>query len=104
MKQFYSSLLFPTLMKSVFLFVVFLGASYFSNAQVYYGTLSGANEVPTNSSPGTGKTVVTIDGNLMRVQATFSGLVAQTLAGLPSGTTASHIHAPTAVPLTGTAG
>jgi hypothetical protein len=106
MKQFYSSLLFPTLMKSVFLFLVFWGTSYFSNAQVYYGTLLGPNEFPTNTSPGTGKAVVTIDGNVMRVQVTFSGLVAQTLAGLPSGTTASHIHAPTAVPLslTSTAG
>ena len=47
-----------------------------------------------NNSPGTGKAVVTIDGNLMRVQVTFSGLVTQTSAGLPSGTTASHIHAP----------
>jgi hypothetical protein len=40
------------------------------------------------------------------VQVTFSGLVALTSAGLPSGTTASHIHAPTAIPLslTNTAG
>ena len=42
----------------------------------------------------------------MRVQVTFSGLVAQTAAGPPSGTTASHIHASTAIPLslTSTAG
>ena len=52
------------------------------------------------------KLLITIDGNLMRVQVTFSGLVAQTAAGLPSGTTASHIHAPTPIPLslTSTAG
>jgi hypothetical protein len=106
MKQFYSGNLFPGLMKGVFLFLAFLGASYFSHAQVYYGTLSGPNEFPANTSPGTGKAVVTINGNIMRVQVTFSGLVAVTSAGLPSGTTASHIHAPTAIPLslTSTAG
>jgi hypothetical protein len=105
MKQFYSGNLFPGLVKSVFLFI-FLGASYFSQAQVYYTTLSGPNESPANTSPGTGKAVVTINGNLMSVHVTFSGLVAVTSAGLPSGTTASHIHAPTAIPLslTSTAG
>src|SRR4029453_9050071 len=86
--------------------VVFWGASYGSNGQVYYTAMSGPNEFPANSSPGTGKAVITIDGNFMRVQVTFSGLVPQTSAGAPSGTTASHIHAPTAIPLslTSTAG
>jgi hypothetical protein len=106
MKQFYSGFLSWALRKALLLFVVFWGASNVSNGQVYYTTLSGPNEFPTNSSPGTGKAVVTIDGNLMRVQVTFSGLVPQTSTGLPSGTTASHIHAPTPVPLslTSTAG
>src|SRR5215212_5201704 len=106
MKQFYSCLRFPAVMKTLLLFIAFLGTSYFSNSQVYYATLSGPNEFPTNSSPGTGKAVVTIDGNFMRVQVTFSGLVTQTSAGLPSSTTASHIHAPTSLPLslTSTAG
>ena len=106
MKPFYITLLPIRCKKSIFLFASFLCAFYISNAQVYYGSLSGAIEVPSNSSPGTGKTVVTIDGNFMRVQATFSGLVPLTSAGLPSGTTASHIHAPTPIPLspTSTAG
>jgi hypothetical protein len=98
MKQFYSSILLRALKKSLLLFVVFLGAASVSNAQIYYGTLLGSNEFPSNSSPGTGKTIVTIDGNNMRVQVTFSGLVTQTAAGLPSGTTASHIHASAALP------
>lgn len=65
---------------------------------VYTATLSGPAEQPPNASPGTGSATVTIDtvANTMRVQATFSGLT--------SGTTASHIHAPTATPLSGTAG
>jgi hypothetical protein len=60
--------------------------------------LSGSAESPPNASPGTGTAFVTFDTDLhtMRVQVTFSGLVA--------GVTASHIHAATAVPLTGTAG
>jgi CHRD domain/Secretion system C-terminal sorting domain len=84
--------------KSFLLFVFSLFAFYASQGQVYYATLSGAIEVPVNNSAGTGKAVVTINGNLMRVQVTFSGLT--------GNTTASHIHAPTAVPLsvTSTAG
>lgn len=65
---------------------------------VYGATLTGPNESPPNASTGTGTATVTIDdvANTMLVEVTFSGL---------SGTTtASHIHAPTAVPLTGTAG
>lgn len=64
----------------------------------YRANLSGANEQPPNASPGTGTAFVTIDNvaNTMEVQVSFSGLT--------SGTTASHIHAPTAAPFTGTAG
>jgi len=102
MKPFYLSLLFIRCKKSFFLLATFLGVFYTSQGQVYYGSLSGAIEVPSNTSPGTGKFVVSINGNFMRVQTTFSGLVAQTSAGQPSGTTASHIHAPTPVPLSAT--
>jgi hypothetical protein len=89
MKQIYSRIL---------LVMVFFGASYFSNGQIYYVNFSGAAEVPTNNSPGTGKAIITIDAvaNTMRVQANFSGLMA--------GVTASHIHAATSVAGTGTAG
>jgi hypothetical protein len=78
--------------------MVFFGASNFSNGQVYYVNFSGAAEVPSNNSTGTGKATITIDlvANTMRVQADFSGLLA--------GVTASHIHAATAVAGTGTAG
>src|SRR5262245_25056330 len=60
--------------------------------------LNGAIEVPVNASPGTGVVEVTIDdvANTMRVAATFSGLL--------GNTTACHIHGPTAVAGTGTAG
>ena len=107
MKQFYSTSLITVLKKTLFFLVVFFGTSYLSNAQIYYGTLTGPNEAPSNNSPGTGSTIVTITGNFMRVQATFSGLVSQTTAGAPSGTTASHIHASATLPplsLTSTAG
>src|SRR5260370_39742454 len=61
-------------------------------------TLSGPNESPPNASPGTGFAQVDFNtvAQWMRVQATFSGLEG------PS--TASHIHAATAVPGTGVAG
>jgi hypothetical protein len=77
-----------------------------SRAQVYFSFLSGANEAPPNNSPGFGFTTVIIDpvANTMRVQASFSNLFAQTAAGAASGTTSAHIHAPTPLPLEGTAG
>jgi hypothetical protein len=96
MKQFYSPV--SRKRKSVLLFVVFVCAFYATRAQVYYATLLGPSESPANNSAGTGKAVVTIEGNTMRVQVTFSGLTGTT--------TASHIHAPTPIPLslTSTAG
>ena len=65
----------------------------------YQAVLNGATE--GTPSLGTGLAIVTIDdiANLMRVQASFTGL---TPTG--TGTTASHIHCCTAVPGTGTAG
>src|SRR5512133_918681 len=56
--------------------------------------LSGPAESPPVDSPGTGFAIVTYDStaHTLRVQTTFSGLVA--------GTTASHIHAPVIPPLT----
>jgi hypothetical protein len=65
---------------------------------VYSATLNGPNESPPNASPGTGLAFVTIDDILdtMRVQVSFSGLTGTT--------TASHIHAATPSPFSGTAG
>ena len=98
MKHFYSCFLLPAIKKALFLFLIFLGLSSVSDGQIYWVSLSGPNEVPANNSPGIGKALVTIDAvaNTMRVQATFSGLVA--------GVSASHIHAATAAPFSGTAG
>ena len=64
----------------------------------YHCTLSGPAEAPPNASPGIGGAEVTIDNvaNTMRVQCTFSGLLGTT--------SACHIHTPTAVAGTGTAG
>jgi hypothetical protein len=64
----------------------------------YTAGLSGPNESPPNASPGIGTAQVDIDAvaHTMRVRVNFSGL--------QGTTTASHIHAPTLVPLTGTAG
>ena len=91
-------------MKSLFIAAVFAimlaGASQISYADtlVFGASLSGPAESPPNTSPGIGSTTVTYNtvAHTLRVQITFSGLVA--------GTTASHIHTPTAVPGVGTAG
>ena len=90
--------LLPAIKKTILILIVFFGASSVSSGQIYWVSLSGPAEVPSNNSPGTGKALVTIDAvvNTMRVQTTFSGLLA--------GVTAAHIHAPTAVAGAGTAG
>lgn len=71
-----------------------------ANAAVttYTCLLDGPSESPPNASPGTGYSIVDVDpvAHTMRVRIVFSGLV--------GNTTASHIHAPTAVAFTGTAG
>lgn len=92
MKQFYSASVPTTLKKTLFFVIAFFGISYLSHAQIYYVNLLGSNEFPANTSPGTGKAIISFSGNNMRVQVTYSGLVPQTAAGAPSGTTASHIH------------
>ena len=46
--------------------------------------LRGTNEFPSNASPGIGFSTVSIDGNLMTVSVTFSGLL--------GNVTVSHIH------------
>lgn len=53
---------------------------------VYTGTLAGSNENPPSGSPGTGEVRVTVNDvtQVMRVEASFSGLLAPT--------TAAHIH------------
>jgi len=96
MTQFYLTLSPVRCAKSFLLFASFLCAFYVSQGQTYYVSLSGPAEVPPNNSAGIGKALITISGNLMRVQVTFSGLT--------GNTTASHVHAPTTNPLTGTAG
>jgi hypothetical protein len=64
----------------------------------YTALLSGPAEAPPNSSPGTGFASVTVDNVLdtMLIDLFFTGLIGDT--------TASHIHAATAAPATGTAG
>ena len=95
MKQFYQ-ILSAVRFTKVFFSLLFFGLCYTVNGQVYRAILTGPAEAPPNTSPGTGDATVTITGNFMRVQANFTGLT--------GNTTAAHIHAPTAVAGTGTAG
>ena len=64
----------------------------------YTAVLTGPAESPPNASPAIGHAAIQIDpvAHTMVVHIVFSGLLA--------GTTASHIHAPTAAAFTGTAG
>src|SRR5690242_20631436 len=79
---------------------VALAAFSAANAAVitYVANLDGPSESPPNSSPGSVATQVDYDNvaHTLHVHVTF--------AGLTGNTTASHIHAPTTTPGTGTAG
>lgn len=72
----------------------------------FTAVLNGPSEAPVNASPGTGFATVVFDSALhtMSLTVTFSGLVPLTSLGLPSGTTASHIHCCTAAANAGTVG
>jgi hypothetical protein len=75
--------------------------SAMSAATIYTATLLGANEVPPTGSIATGSSVVTLNGNTLTVNETFSGLTAPA--------SAAHIHCcgpigvnePVALPFTG---
>jgi hypothetical protein len=69
-----------------------------ANVIVYVANLNGPSESPPNASPGTGTAEVDYDpaAHTLHVHVAFSGLLGTT--------TASHIHAATALPGTGTAG
>jgi len=79
-------------------FLLLFSTSSWATMLTWETNLSGPLESPPNASPGTGFAQVDIDDvvKTMRVQVTFSGLLGTT--------TASHIHAATANPNTGTAG
>jgi CHRD domain/PEP-CTERM motif len=64
---------------------------------VYTADLTGPNESPPNASPGSGFAEIDFDttANTMSVRVTFTGLLGTT--------TASHIHAATPTPGSGTA-
>ena len=73
---------------AAWMMILLLGSSACAHEVVYFATLNGPNEFPSNSSPATGSATVTVDLDIltMRVQADFSGL---------TGTTsAAHIHGP----------
>jgi hypothetical protein len=75
-----------------------LASSARATVYTFDANLDGLSESPPNASPATGFAQVTFDdvANMMNVDVTFSGLLGPT--------TASHIHAATALPGTGSAG
>ena len=80
------------------LLLAFLAPATHAAILQYDAFLSGPNESPPNASPGTGFATVSYDNSAhtLLVDVSFSGLLGTT--------TASHIHAATTVPGTGTAG
>ncbi len=89
--------MFRQLSLPISIIVVFVVVQTAIAAPITYVAFMDGPSEPT-ISPGTGTAIVDWDlaARSMRVRATFTGLLA--------GTTAAHIHAPTAVPGAGTAG
>jgi len=75
-----------------------LGATAAAGPIAYNVVMNGPSESPANASPATGSGTVTYDNTLHTLLVNFN------FTGLTGTTTASHIHAATAVPFTGTAG
>jgi CHRD domain/PEP-CTERM motif len=67
-----------------------------AGAQTWTATFTGAAEAPPNASPGTGSATLSLTGNVLTINGTFTGLLAPT--------SVAHIHCCVAVPQTGTAG
>ena len=52
---------------------------------IYVATLTGGSEVPPTGSPATGNALLTLNGNLLQVSVSFSGLTG-------GSASAAHIH------------
>jgi hypothetical protein len=78
--------------------LLLFASTAFADVLGFTTVLSGAAESPPNGSPGTGFVTVFIDtvAHTMRIEASFSGLTAPTMA--------AHIHCCTPDAFTGTAG
>lgn len=87
-------------MKKLVLSALIAGGLISAQASVflYNVSLDGLSEAPPNASPGTGVGTLSYDNvaRTLQLNASFSGLLGTV--------TASHIHGPTAVAFTGTAG
>jgi len=68
------------------LWIVFLACVPAAHAQIYRVVLSGANEIPAVTTPGTGSAIITFNPTTheMRVRVGFSGLTGTS--------TAAHVH------------
>lgn len=90
----------PPLLTRILFPALAIGLAPCVHASLFYyeAFLSGPNESPPNASPGTGYAGIVYDNSAhtLSLDITFSGLTGTT--------TASHIHAATTTPLTGTAG
>jgi len=86
-------------MKKILLSALTAGSLMSAQAALlqYSVSLDGPSESPANASPGIGSGTVNYDdvAHTLQLQVSFSGLTGTT--------TASHIHAPTASPFSGTA-
>src|SRR5579871_6134046 len=68
----------------VFVFILALAVPAHADTITYTAILLGSNEVPPTGSSGTGFATFTLNGNLLSIDETFSGLTAPA--------SAAHIH------------
>src|ERR1035437_8951546 len=67
----------------------------------YIAILSGATEVPPTASPAAGTAIITLNGDLLSVSESFTGLVAPASAAHIHCCTPAGTNAGVAIPFTG---
>jgi len=90
--------MFPRRLFAPLIVLLVLAGTCFATTTKYTVSLSGAAEAAPTGSPGVGTATLVYDDLSHDLQLTM------TFSGLLGPTTASHIHAATALPFTGTAG
>ena len=79
------------------------GSMTTTDTAAFSAQLSGANEVPRNSTPGSGRLDATLDKktNLMTWTVSYAGLTSPVKAGHFHGPAAAGANAPVVIPFTG---
>lgn len=89
------------LLSTFALLTLSIAAPSFATPIDYTATLAGSNQLPPNSSTGTGTALLSLSGNMLTVDVTFSGITASAGAGHIHCCAAGAANAPVVIPFAG---